>query len=121
VDEASVLELAARLRDLTVAQLEAARVGKWDEALALLEERGTLVQQLQAVDPTRLSAASREAIAGLLEEMQVLDRELVGRVETALQATREAQQAVERNDAAARGYRRALGMAGEGELVDREA
>ena len=121
MDEASALELAARLRDLTAAQLEAARAGKWDEAMALLEERGTLVHQLQAIDPANLSAAGRETIAGLLQEMQALDRELVEAVETALQATREAQQAVERNDAAARGYRRALGTAGEGELVDREA
>ncbi len=120
VEEVNALELATRLRDLTLAQLEAARTGQWETATEYLRQRGEVLQRLQALDPERLDEPWRQAIAALLEEVRALDRELVALVETALEAAREEQRTLERNDAAARGYRRALGASGAAGIVDRE-
>lgn len=120
VEEVNALELATRLRDLTLAQLEAARTGQWETATEYLRQRGEVLQRLQALDPGRLDEPCRAAIAALLEEVRALDRELVALVETALEAAREEQRTLERNDAAARGYRRALGASGAAGIVDRE-
>jgi len=120
VEGTNALDLATRLRDLTLAQLEAARTGQWEMATEYLQQRGLVLQRLQALDPERLDEPWRQAIAALLEEVRALDRELVALVETALEAAREEQRTLERNDAAARGYRRALGASGAAEIVDRE-
>jgi len=120
VEGTNALDLATRLRDLTLAQLEAARTGQWEMATEYLQQRGLVLQRLHALDPARLDEPCRAAIAALLEEVRALDRELVALVETALEAAREEQRTLERNDAAARGYRRALGASGAAEIVDRE-
>ncbi|MCX2728221.1 flagellar protein FliT [Thermomicrobium sp. 4228-Ro] len=120
MEGADALDLATRLRDLTLAQLEAARASQWETATEYLRQRDMVLQRLQAIDPERLDERCRAAIAALLDEVRALDRELVTLVETALEAVREEQRAIERNDAAARGYRRALGASGVAEIVDRE-
>lgn len=121
MQEADVLGVAVQLRDLTLAQLEAVRAGRWEEASEYLQQRGVLLERLQGVDPYQLSSQARDAIAALLDEVQELDRELVTAVEQALQQTRVEQRTLERNDAAARSYRRALGTSDEAGLIDEEA
>jgi len=121
VEETSVLELAAQLRDLTCAQIEAVQAGRWEEASAFLQRRGAVLQRLQTIDPGTLDASARAAIAALLEEVRELDAQLVAAVEAALAALRDEQQQIDRNSAAARGYRRALGSGELAEIVDREA
>lgn len=121
MQEAEVLEVAVQLRDLTRAQLEAVRAGRWEEASEYLQRRGRLLERLQKVDPHQLSLQARGAIAALLDEVQELDHELVTAVEQALQQTRGEQRTLERNDTAARSYRRALGTSDEAGLIDEEA
>ncbi|MCX7623091.1 MAG: flagellar protein FliT [Thermomicrobium sp.] len=120
MEEANVLDLATRLRELTLAQLEAARAGHWERASEYLRQRGEVLQRLQALDPGSIERSSRETIAALLDEVRSIDQELVAMVEAALAAVRQEQRSVDRNDAAARAYRRALGGAGSTEIVDRE-
>ncbi len=119
--EQSALDLAMSLRDLAHAQLEAARAGEWEQVGEHLQQRGECLQRLQAIDPGCLSPEEREAIAAVLEEVRAADRELSALVEAALEEVRAEQRALERNDAAVRGYRRALGAAEDHEIVDREA
>lgn len=126
MQEADVLELAVQLRDLTLAQLEAVRAARWEDASAYLQQRGVLLERLQEIDPHQLSRAARDAIArdaiaAVLDEVQELDRELVTVVEQALEQTRGEQRALERNEAAAQSYRRALGTSDEAGLIDEEA
>uniref|UniRef100_A0A7C5VUF0 Flagellar protein FliT n=1 Tax=Thermomicrobium roseum TaxID=500 RepID=A0A7C5VUF0_THERO len=121
MQEADVLELAVQLRDLTLAQLEAVRAARWEDASAYLQQRGVLLERLQEIDPLQLSRAARDAIAAVLDEVQELDRELVTVVEQALEQTRGEQRALERNEAAAQSYRRALGTSDEAGLIDEEA
>lgn len=118
--ESPALELALRLRDLTRAQLEAIQDGSWERALQALEERGRILAQLELVKEETLPQATREAIANLLAEVQELDRQLIEATKMAMEAIREAQRNAERNDAAARSYRRALGAIGEAQLLDEE-
>lgn len=121
MQEADVLEVAVQLRDLTLGQLEAVRAGRWEKAAENLQRRGMLLERLQEVDPHQLSPEARDAIASLLAEIQELDRELVTAVEQALELTRAEQRTLERNDTAARSYRRALGTSDEAGLIDEEA
>ncbi|MCS7293942.1 MAG: flagellar protein FliT [Dehalococcoidia bacterium] len=121
MDDEIALGIARQLKERTLAQLAAVRAGQWDEAADSVQQRGVLLQRLQAIDPSQLSGACRQAIAALLEEVRTIDRDVVSTVEAALEATRAERRILEKNDAAARGYRRALGAEDEAGLIDEEA